>query len=78
MYAASGRPVVCSDTGLDWLPTGEGVLPFTDLGSAAEAIAAVEADPQGHGSAARRIAEEHFAADRVVRDLLTAADVPLP
>jgi hypothetical protein len=78
MYAASGRPVVCSDTGLDWLPTGEGVLPFTDLASAAEAIASVEADPQGHGDAARRLAQEHFAADRVVRDLLTAAGVPLP
>lgn len=78
MYAASGRPVVCSDTGLDWLPTGQGVLPFTDLASAAEAILQVEADPQAHGAAARRIAEEHFAADRVVRDLLTAAGVPLP
>jgi hypothetical protein len=78
MYAASGRPVVCSDTGLDWLPTGEGVLPFTDLASAASAIAAVEADPQRHGAAARRVAEEHFAADRVVADLLTAAGVPLP
>ncbi|MGZ6826012.1 MAG: glycosyltransferase family protein, partial [Mycobacteriales bacterium] len=78
MYAASGRPVVCSDTGFDWLPTGEGVLPFTDLASAADAIAAVEADPQRHGAAARRIAEEHFAADRVVADLLTAAGVALP
>jgi hypothetical protein len=78
MYAASGRPVVCSDTGLDWLPTGAGVLPFTDLASAAEAIAVVEADPQAHGTAARRIAEQHFAADQVARDLLVAADVPLP
>ena len=78
MYAASGRPVVCSDTGLDWIPTGEGVLPFTDLASAADAIRAVEEDPQAHGVAARRIAEEHFAADRVVGDLLTAADVALP
>lgn len=78
MYAASGRPVVCSDTGLDWLPTGEGVLPFSDLASAAEAILQVEADPQAHGAAARRIAEEHFAADHVMRDLLLAADVPLP
>jgi hypothetical protein len=78
MYAASGRPVVCSDTGLDWLPTGEGVLPFTDLASAAAAIAEAEADPQRHGTAARRLAEEHFAADRVAADLLRAADVPLP
>jgi glycosyltransferase involved in cell wall biosynthesis len=78
MYAASGRPVVCSDTGLDWLPSGEGVLPFTDLASAAAAISEIEADPQRHGTAARRVAEEHFAADRVAAELLRAADVPLP
>jgi hypothetical protein len=78
MYAASGRPVVCSDTGLDWLPTGEGVLTFHDLGSAAAAIRDVEADPQRHGTAARLLAEQHFAADRVVADLLTQAHVPMP
>jgi hypothetical protein len=78
MYAASGRPVVCSDTGLDWLPTGEGILTFTDLDGAARAIQAVEADPQHHARAARRIAEDEFAADRVVRDLLTTADISLP
>jgi hypothetical protein len=78
MYAASGRPVVCSDTGLDWLPTGEGLLPFTDLASAAKAIRVVEDDPQAHGDAARRLAEQEFAADRVVGDLLKAADVALP
>lgn len=78
MYAASGRPVVCSDTGLDWLPTGTGVLPFTDARSAARAIATVEAEPQAHGAAARRIAEQHFSADRVLADLLDAADVSRP
>lgn len=78
MYAASGRPVVCSDTGLDWLPTGEGLLPFTDMASAAKAIGEVEDDPQAHGTAARRIAEQEFAAHRVVADLLFASDVALP
>lgn len=78
MYAAMGRPVVCSDTGLDWLPTGEGVLPFVDAKSAAAAIGAVESDPQHHGAAARRIAAEHFGADHVVRQLLRECDVPLP
>lgn len=78
-YLASGRPVVCSDTGLgDWLPVGEGLLPFDDTESAAAAIHAVEAEPERHGAAARRLAEEHFAAADVLRDLLTDADVPLP
>jgi len=78
MYAASGRPVVCSDTGLDWLPTGEGVLTFTDLESAAKAVIAAEADPQHHGNAARRIAEQEFTAGRVIGGLLKEAGVALP
>jgi hypothetical protein len=78
MYAASGRPVVCSDTGLDWLPTGAGVLTFTDVNSAAAAIASVETDAQYHGAVARRLAEQHFAADAVVGALLRDSDVPVP
>ena len=77
-YLASGRPVVCSDTGLDWLPTGEGLLPFDDAAGAAAAIRAVEDDPQFHGAAARRLAEEHFAARDVLGELLSAAGVALP
>ena len=78
-YLASGRPVVCSDTGLaDWLPVGTGLLTFTDVEGAAAAIATVEDDIAGHSAAARGIAEQHFAADRVLADLLTAVDVPLP
>lgn len=77
-YLASGRPVVCSDTGLDWLPTGCGLIPFTDAESAAAAIRTVEEDVAAHGLAARRIAERHFAAERVLGELLTAAGVGLP
>ncbi|HVE62407.1 MAG TPA: hypothetical protein VNB94_01205 [Mycobacteriales bacterium] len=78
-YLASGRPVVCSDTGLaDWLPVGAGLLPFDDVHGAAAAIAEVEAEPAAHGLAARRLAEEHFAADRVLADLLASVDVSLP
>lgn len=77
-YLACGRPVVCSDTGLDWVPTGCGLIPFTDPASAAAAIRTVEEDVVAHGRAARRIAETHFSADRVLCDLLTAAEVALP
>jgi Glycosyl transferases group 1 len=77
-YLACGRPVVCSDTGLDWLPTGEGLLPFADTESAAAAVREVEADPQRHGAAARRIAEAFFSADRVLCELLDAAGVEVP
>lgn len=77
-YLACGRPVVCSDTGLDWLPTGEGLFVFDDAESAAAAIRAAEADMAGHGAAARRLAEEHFSAAPVLAELLTAAGVALP
>ena len=77
-YLASGRPVVCSDTGLDWLPRGEGLLTFHDLESAVSSLVAAEADIEHHAAAARRLAAEHFDAADVLGDLLRAADVPLP
>ncbi|MGH2684061.1 MAG: hypothetical protein ACRDJP_01155, partial [Actinomycetota bacterium] len=77
-YLASGRPVACSDTGLSWLPPSDGFFPFDDVASAAAAISRAEEDIDAAGRAARRFAEEHFAADAVVRDLLRAADVALP
>jgi hypothetical protein len=77
-YLASGRPVVCSDTGLDWLPTGAGLLPFSDAEGAAAALAAVEENPAFHGAAARILAEEYFSARDVLADLLSAAGVGLP
>lgn len=78
-YLASGRPVVCSDTGLaDWLPVGQGLLTFSDVDEAAAAVREVEAHPAEHAAAARRIADEHFAAHRVVGDLLRAVGVSVP
>ncbi|MFL5820639.1 MAG: hypothetical protein ACJ76S_08155 [Solirubrobacteraceae bacterium] len=73
-YLAAGRPVVTQDTGFGRaLPTGEGLLAFSGLDDAAEAIEAVAADPRRHSLAAQDIAREHLAAERVVGDLLAAA-----
>ncbi|HUP48545.1 MAG TPA: glycosyltransferase [Thermoanaerobaculia bacterium] len=70
-YLASGRPVLVQDTGLgDWLPVGEGILVFRDLDQAVEAIDAVNADYPRHRRAARRLAESHFAAERVLPELI--------
>ena len=75
-YLAAGRPVVVQDTGFsENLPTGEGLLAFSDVGEAVAAIEAVEADYPRHQEAARAIAREHFAAERVLGRLL--ADVGL-
>lgn len=72
-YLATGRPAVVQDTGWrDWLPHDEGLLGFSSLEEAAAAIDRVAADPERHGRAARRIVEEHFAADDVCAGLLEA------
>jgi hypothetical protein len=70
-YMASGKPVVAQDTGFTTvLPVGEGLLAFTGLVDAAEGVEAVLADHGRHARAARALAEEHFAAQRVVARLL--------
>jgi hypothetical protein len=70
-YLAAGRPVVTQDTGFDErLPVGEGLFSWRDLAGARAAVQAIAAEPLRHGAAARRIAEEYFAAPRVIRDLL--------
>jgi hypothetical protein len=73
-YLASGRPVLVEDTGLvDWLPVGEGVVTFRDLSGAVRGIEAINVDYERHRRAARRLAEQVFAADRVLPPLLEAA-----
>jgi hypothetical protein len=68
---ASGRPVVMQRTGFErWLPTGQGLFAFDDIDGAAAALAAIDADPAGHSSGARAIAEKHFDGHRVLADLL--------
>jgi len=66
-YLAAGRPVIVQDTGLAaHLPTGMGLLTFTDLDSAADALRRVEQDYEQHASAARAFAREHLDARRVL------------
>jgi hypothetical protein len=73
-YLASGRPVLVQDTALaGWLPTGEGVVTFRDLSEAVAGIDRINGDYEHHRRAARQVAEEFFAAERVLPGLLTAA-----
>jgi hypothetical protein len=70
-YLAAGRPVITQDTGFGkFVPTGRGLLAFSDLDEACAAVAAVNADYPGHRAAARAIAREYFAAERVLRRML--------
>jgi hypothetical protein len=71
-YLAAGRPAVVQETG--WsrtIPSGHGVLAFRSVAECLEQIARLEADYSHHRLAARRLAEEHFAADKVCAKLLT-------
>jgi hypothetical protein len=70
-YLAGGRPVVVQDTGFsEIIPTGEGLLAFTDLNKATEALIAVESDYGRHQTKAREIAREYFDSNLVLRNLL--------
>lgn len=72
-YMASGRPVVQQDTGFgDVLPCGEGLFAVTTVEAAATALESVLRDPVAHGRAARAIAEQHLASERVLGPWLEA------
>jgi hypothetical protein len=73
-YLASGRPVVTMATAFSrFYPVGEGLFEYTDKAGALDAIARVNADYQRHAKAARRMAAEFFAADRVVGAMMQEA-----
>lgn len=71
VFLATGRPVVTQETGFSrWLPTGEGLLTFTEINEAAEGLHAVASAYTKHARAARHIAEEFFDAKKVLSELL--------
>jgi hypothetical protein len=70
-YLASGRPVVAQRTGWQHvLPEGEGLLGFDTAAEAADALAAVAAEPARHAAAARALAEQWLDARHVLPALL--------
>jgi hypothetical protein len=70
-YLAAGRPVIAQDTGFgEVLPTGEGLFAFEDADGALAAIEEVTGDYERHSRAAAAIADEYFAAERVLAKLL--------
>jgi hypothetical protein len=72
-YLASGRPVLHQDTGFtDWLPSSDGVFPFSTVGDVIESLERLEVDYDKHARAARVVAEEHFEAATIVGHMLDA------
>ena len=66
-YLASGRPALVQDTGFSAvLPTGDGLVPFSNLEEAVAGAADVAARYPEPCAAARRLAEQYFDSDRVL------------
>lgn len=66
-YLASGKPALVQETGFSrTLPVGDGLVAFRSLHEAVEGAADIVARYPEHSAVARRIAENHFAAERVL------------
>lgn len=72
-YLAAGRPAVVERTHVTGVPLGLGLVDFSGVDEAAAAIDEVVAHYPRHARAARELAEEYFAADKVMAKMLSAA-----
>ncbi|HEY5913331.1 MAG TPA: hypothetical protein VJA21_22290 [Verrucomicrobiae bacterium] len=73
-YLAAGRPVINQDTGFgSYLPTGKGLFSFRTMDDILAAVDQIEGDYGGNCRAAREIATEYFAAEKVVGSLMQRA-----
>ena len=73
-YLAAGRPALVQDTG--WtahLPSGEGLLAFSNPDEAAAGIDRINSDYAAHARGARELACEHFDARKLLPRLLDTA-----
>jgi hypothetical protein len=72
-YLAAGRPVVTMRTGFGkFYPVGRGLFEYSTAEEAVTAIDMIDADYPAHSRAARALACEHFAAERVLGALAAA------
>jgi hypothetical protein len=75
-YLASGRPALVQETGVSQhLPTGKGLVTFSTIDDAVRGIESINADYPGHCAAARKLAEDKFAAPKVLQSVLERASV---
>jgi hypothetical protein len=75
-YLAAGRPVITQETGFSkFLPTGKGLFGFQTLEDILSAVDTIERDYPGNCRAAREIAAEYFAAEKVLGKLLHDAEL---
>lgn len=70
-YLASGKPVIVQNTGpSSYLPDAEGIFRFSTPDDVASAVETVKKDYRRQAEAARELAAELFAADKVLAQVL--------
>ncbi len=73
-YLAAGRPVINQETGFsNCLPTGRGLFSFQTMDDILAAVDTIESDYDGNARAAREIAIEYFAAEKVLGKMMRQA-----
>ena len=73
-YLAASRPVIVQDTAFgSYLPVGKGLFAFQTMEDILAAVDEIERDYQGNCRAAREIAVEYFAAEKVLASLMKRA-----
>ena len=78
-YLASGKPALVQDTGFTRsYPADEGLVAFRTFDEAIDGAARIARDYDRHCKAARRIAEEFFDSDMILRRLILDAGLDLP
>ena len=75
-YLAAGKPVLVQETGFSaYLPAGLGIVSFSTLDEALSGAQSIAQRYDEHCEAARELAEQRFAAEVVLPDLLERAGV---
>ncbi len=73
-YLAAGRPVISQETGFSkFWPTGEGLFAYQTMDDIIAAVDRIETDYEASSRAARAIATEYVAAEKVVGKLMDTA-----
>jgi hypothetical protein len=73
-YLAAGRPVITQETGFSkFISSGNGLFGWRTMDDVLAAVDAIESDPTGQCRAAREVAAEYFAAEKVLASLMERA-----
>ena len=71
-YLAAGRPAIVQETQWSkYIPSGRGVLAFSSLETARDAVIEVTKNYKAHSAAAKEIANEYFDSSKVLSEMIS-------